>query len=204
MISSGSQPMVLSRRMALVPLFMCFVTRSSTSPNISELSLKKHQASCLPWEIKALSIAAAAKHFAPFITQDLLTDSKPCVQAFNKLYCGQFSSSPWVTSFLSSVSHYQVTLLHLAGSMNLPSYFASCNALASNNPHCQVCSFVCDAEDLAACPISVHDGLLRRTYRQDPVAAIVPGLELTKIKDLKRYLNLVSISQDSLLIIKHD
>jgi len=105
--------------MALVPLFMYFVTRRSTSPNISELSLKKHQASCLPWEIKALFIATAAKNFTPYITQSktyLLTNSKPCVQAFDKLYCGQFSSSPRVTSLFSSVSHYQVTLLRLAGS----------------------------------------------------------------------------------------
>ena len=51
---------------------------------------KKHQASWLPCEIEALSIAAAVKHFAPYIIQSksktyVLTDSKPCVQAFDKL-----------------------------------------------------------------------------------------------------------------------
>ena len=66
---------------------------------------KKHQASWLPCEVEALSIAAAVKHFAPCIIQSksktyVLTDSKPCVQAFDKLCHGQFSSSPRVTPIL--------------------------------------------------------------------------------------------------------
>ncbi len=49
--------------------------------------LRKHQVAWLPCEIEALGIAAAVKHFSPFIIQStqqacLLTDSKPCVQAF--------------------------------------------------------------------------------------------------------------------------
>ena len=126
--------------------------------------LKKHQASWLPCEIEALSIAAAVKHFAPYIIQAtskscVLTDSKPCVQAFEKLCRGQFSSSPRVTSFLSIVSRYQISLLHLAGSANLPSEFASRNAPACYDPRCQICSFVSEAEDLPVRPISVHDVL---------------------------------------------
>ena len=122
---------------------------------------KRHQAAWLPCEIEALSIAAAAKHFAPYIIQPksktyVLTDSKPCVQAFDKLCRGQFSSCPRVSSFLSFVSRYQVTLLHLAGSANLPSDFISRNAPACVDPRFQVCSFVSDAEDLAVRPISVH------------------------------------------------
>ena len=79
---------------------------------------KKHRASWLPCKIEALSIAAAVKHFTPYIIQSksktyVLTDSKRCVQAFDKLCRGQFSSSPRVTSFLSSVSCYQVMVLHL-------------------------------------------------------------------------------------------
>lgn len=67
--------------------------------------LKKHQASWLPCEIEALSIGAAVKHFTPYIIQSksktyVLADNKPCVQAFDKLCRGRFSSSPRVTSFL--------------------------------------------------------------------------------------------------------
>ena len=185
----------------------------------------------MPCEIEALSIAAAVKHFAPYIIQSksktyVLTDSKPCVQAFDKLCRGQFSSSPRVTSFLSSVSRYQVTLLHLAGSANLPSDFASRNAPACDGPRCQVCSFVSEAEDLAVRPISVHDVLsgktslpftsrsawlqsqlkcpdLRRVHSHLKQGTR-PSKKLTNIKDVKRYLNLVSISRDGLLVVKRD
>ena len=73
--------------------------------------LRKHQVTWLPCEIEALSIAASIKHFSPYIIQSvqptcLLTDSKACVQAVQKLCRGEFSSSPRVTSFLSIVSRY--------------------------------------------------------------------------------------------------
>ena len=77
--------------------------------------LRKHQVNWLPCEIEALSIAAAVKHFSPFIIQShhpacILTDSKPCVQAIDKLRRGEFSASPRVTSFLSIVSRYECSL----------------------------------------------------------------------------------------------
>ena len=187
--------------------------------------------SWLPCEIEALSIAATVKHFAPYIIQAkskpyVLTDSKPCVQTFEKLCRGQFSSSPRVTSFLSTVSRYQVSLLHLAGSANLPSDFASRNAPVCEDPRCQVCSFVSEADDLAVRPISVDDVLsgqaslpftsrsawlqtqlecpdLRRVHSHLKQGTR-PSKKLTNIKDVKRYLNLVSISRDGLLVVKRD
>ena len=56
--------------------------------------LRKHQVTWLPCEVEALSIAASVKHFSPFIIQSphpttVLTDSKPCVQAIDKLCRGQ-------------------------------------------------------------------------------------------------------------------
>ena len=125
---------------------------------------RKHQVTWLPCEVEALSVASAIKHFAPYIIQSksqtcLLTDSKPCVQAFNKLCCGQFSSSPRVTTFLSTASRYQISLRHLAGSANMPSDFASRNAAVCDDPHCQICIFISKAEDSVVRPISVHDVL---------------------------------------------
>ena len=95
--------------------------------------LRKHQVTWLPCEVEALSIAAAVKHFSPFIIQSkhqacVLTDSQPCVQALQKLCRGEFSASPRVSSFLTTISRYQVILQHLAGTANLPSDFASRNA----------------------------------------------------------------------------
>ena len=100
---------------------------------------RKHQVTWLSCEIEVLSIASAIKHFAPYIIQSsfptcILTDSKPCVQSFEKLCHGQFSSSPRVTTFLSTASRYQISLLHLAGSANLPSHFASRNAPPCDDP----------------------------------------------------------------------
>ena len=71
--------------------------------------LHKHQVTWLPCEVEALSIAAAVKYFSPFIIQSshpttVLTDSKPCVQAIDKLCRGEFLVSPRVTSFLTTVS----------------------------------------------------------------------------------------------------
>ena len=113
--------------------------------------LRKHQVTWLPCEVEALSIAAAIKYFSPFIIQSphpttVLTDSKPCVQAIDKLCRGEFSASPRVTSFLMTVSPYQVSLQHLAGKANIPSDFTSHNAPDCNEPHCQICTFVHEME----------------------------------------------------------
>ena len=79
---------------------------------------KKHQVTWRPCEMEALAIAAAVKHFSPYIIQSehtltLLTDSKPCVQAYQCLCRGEFSNSPRVSTFLSIVSRYQAVIHHL-------------------------------------------------------------------------------------------
>ena len=91
------------------------------------------QTAWLPCEVEALSTAAATKHFSPYIVQSskntcVLTDSKPCVQAYEKLCRGEFSASPRVSTFLSVVSRYQASVRHVSGSAILPSDFASRNA----------------------------------------------------------------------------
>ena len=117
--------------------------------------------SCVPpCEIEALSIAAA-KHFSPYIIQSktpacILTDSKPCVQSFEKLCRGEFSSSPRVATFLSTVSRYQASVHHVAGAAMLPSDFASRNAPKCDNPTCQVCSFIQRTEDSVVLCTSVQ------------------------------------------------
>ena len=71
--------------------------------------LRGSQITRLPCEVEALSIAAATKRFSPYLIQSvkkarILTDSKPCVQAYEKLCRGDFSASPRVSTFLSVVS----------------------------------------------------------------------------------------------------
>ena len=114
--------------------------------------LRKHQVTRLPCEVEAVSIATTVQHVSPFITQStrqacVLTDSKLCVQAIDKLCHREFSASPRITSFLSTISRYQVNVRHLAGSANVPSDFSSRNAPVCNKPRCQICSFVALMED---------------------------------------------------------
>ena len=109
--------------------------------------LRGSQTTWLPCEVEALSIAAATKHFSPYLIQSskkacVLTDSKPCVQAYEKLCRGEFSASPRVSTFLSVVSRYQASVRHVSGAAILQSDFASRNAAPCENETCQVCSFI--------------------------------------------------------------
>lgn len=193
--------------------------------------LRKHQVAWLPCEIEALGIAAAVKHFCPYIIQSvhtacILTDSQPCVQAFDKLCRGEFSASPRVTSFLSTVSRYQVSVQHLAGSANVPSDFASRTAPDCNEPHCQVCAFINCTADSVVRNISTQDVLanitrlpftsraawaqiqlecpdLRRVHAHLKQGTR-PSKKLTNLKDVKRYLNIATIARDGLLIVQNN
>ena len=190
--------------------------------------LRKHQVTWLPCEIEALAIASAVKHFSPYIIQSkskacVLTDSKPCVQAIDKLARGEFSSSPRVTSFLSTVSRYQVSVRHLDGSVNLPSDFASRTAPECNEPRCQICSFIIQTEDSVVRPVSVQDIVdkmtklpfttrsswidiqsdcsdLRRTHAHLKQGTR-PSKKVTNAKDVKRYLAVATIAKDGLLVV---
>ncbi|KAK3090592.1 hypothetical protein FSP39_012951 [Pinctada imbricata] len=189
--------------------------------------LRKHQVTWLPCEIEALCIAASVKHFCAYITQStqkttVLTDSKPCVQAVEKLRRGEFSASPRVTSFLSTASRYQVNLLHLAGSANVPSDFASRNAADCDNPSCQVCNFIVQMEDSVVRSASQYQSQheaqtlpfttrsawyniqsecpdLRRVHAHLKQGTR-PSRKLTNIRDIKRYLNVAKIAKDGLLV----
>ena len=83
-------------------------------------------------EVEGLYIAAAVKNFEGYIIQSkhrtvILSDSKPCVDAYNKLLRGQFSSNARLSTFLSTVSRHHVEIQHLAGNLNLTADFASRN-----------------------------------------------------------------------------
>ena len=193
--------------------------------------LRKHQVAWLPCEIEALSIAAAIKHFSPYIIQSthntcLLTDSKPCVQAIEKLWRSEFSASPRVTSFLSTVSRYQINVRHLNGLVNIPSDFASRNASECTEPRCQICSFITQLEDSVVRSVHVQDILDKQTRlpftRRSAWLAIQtdcpdlrrkhahlkqgtrPPKKTTNIKDVKRYLSVASIARYGMLVVRND
>ncbi|VDI36235.1 Hypothetical predicted protein [Mytilus galloprovincialis] len=193
--------------------------------------LRQTQRQWLPCEIEALSIAASIKHFSPYIIQSLstacvLTDSKPCVQAYEKLCRGEFSSSPRVSTFLSTASRFQVSIRHVSGLAILPSDYSSRNAPNCDNPACQICNFIHLQEECVVRHVTTADILngtvklpftsraawlsnqtecsdLRRTVahlRQ----GTRPSKKLTNIKDIKRYLNVASLANDGLLVVKRN
>ena len=210
-----------------------YVTRENNKPQLAgffSAKLKKHQPSWLPCEIEALSIATAIKHFSPYIIQSghkccVLTDSKPCVQAYEKLSRGCYSNSLRVNTFLSTASCYNVNIRHLSGSANLPSDFSSRNAPSCNDPDCQICKFVTEIEESVVInAITVNDiesGKMKAPFTSrsawlatqsechDICKAVAhlkqgtrPSKKLTNIKDVKRYLRHCSVSRDDLLVVK--
>ena len=212
-----------------------YVTREKGKPLLAgffSAKLRKHQPSWLPCEIEALSIAAAIKHFSPYIIQSnsttcVLTDSKPCVQAYEKLCRGNFSNSSRLTTFLSTASNYQVSIRHLSGTANLPSDFSSRNAPSCSDPKCQICLFVNEIESsVVVNAVSVSDivsGIVKLPFTTrstwittqsecpDIRRAIAqlkqgtrPSKKQTTIKDVKRYLRYCSVSRDNLLVVKRE
>ena len=210
-----------------------YITRGSSLllAGFFSAKIRKNQSTWLPCEIEALAIAAAIKHFSPYIIQSnhttcILTDSKPCVQAYEKLSRGEFSSSPRVATFLSTASRYQTSIRHVSGSSILPSDFSSRNAADCNNPQCQICSFILSSENCVVRSSTLKDILqgtaklpfttrstwlsiqsecpcLRRTHAHLKQGTR-PSKKLTNVRDVKRYLNVASIAKDGLLIVKRN
>jgi len=109
-----------------------------------------------------LAIAVATKHFSPYLIQShhkacILTDSKPCVQAYEKLCRGEFSASLRVSTFLSTVSRYPPSVRHVSCPVILPSDFASCNAAPCEYEACQVYIFTRQTQDSVTKRTSIQD-----------------------------------------------
>lgn len=102
--------------------------------------LHGHQPTWLPCEVEVLAIATAIKHFDPYLIQSrhhlaVLTNSKPCVQTYENLCQGQFSTSPRLILFLSIVCHFQASVQHLAGRANLLAILLAIMLLGAGNQH---------------------------------------------------------------------
>ena len=193
--------------------------------------LKKHQIAWLPCEIEALAIASASKFFGAYIIQSAhqtvcLTDSKPCCQAYEKLCRGEFSTSPRVSTMLSTASRFHLSIRHLAGFKNLVADYESRNVPPCDNENCQVCCFVDRLQQISVCDLNVRDILDHRSpmpyvSRQawlqiqkdcDDISTTVayltngtrPNKKLTKMRDTKRYLRQCTVSSDGLLVVKRD
>jgi hypothetical protein len=193
--------------------------------------IKPHQVTWLPCEVEALCIGAAIRHFAPYSIQSVLptqvlTDSRPCVQAYQRLCRGEFSNSARVTTFLSMLSRYQARLSHISGVANLASDFASRNPIECTHVSCQVCQFIHEAQDEVVRSLAVKDvtdGLVSMPFTSRPAWKATqlecsdlrrvhshltqgtrPTKKMTSIPDVKKYLKSVTVAADGLLIVKLD
>ena len=192
--------------------------------------LKPHQSNWLPCEIEALSIASSVKHFGPYIRQSthrtqILTDNKPCVQAWSKMIRGEFSTNSRVATFLSTLSEHSVDVQHISGSNNLPSDFQSRNPVDCSSPSCQVCKFVSESSIISIQQITADTVLsgnqpipffnrnaLKSLQMECPDLRRVhshlsqgtrPTTKKKKMTSVKRYLQKVAISRDGVLVVRH-
>jgi hypothetical protein len=115
-----------------------------------------------PCEVEGIAIAAAVKFFNGFMAQSthrtkVLTDSKPCKDAYNLLCRGEFSSNAKLSTFLNTVSRYHVTIEHLSEIANAPSDFGSRNPVKCVGDKCQVCLFTSKLDTTVVRSISVSD-----------------------------------------------
>ena len=191
--------------------------------------LKTHQALWYPCEIEALSIAVSVSHFSPYIRESLnrtqiLTDSRPCVQAWGKMRRGQFSTSARVATFMSTLSEYNVEVQHISGSLNLPSDFLSRNPPSCESRSCQICKFIDDSDTAVVRHVSVQEVLaghksvpfanrgawrtlqmecndLRRVHAH-LTNGTRPTAKNTKVGVVKKFLRNAKIGRDGLLIVK--
>ena len=131
--------------------------------------LPDFQTRWLPCEVEGLAVASALNHWSPFIIENkekpqVLTDSKACVQAVQKLRRGEFSASARLTAFLSGISRYNAQIQHISGAVNLPSDHASRNPLVCSSPDsCHVCKFISEASAGVVNEVSITDFIEGRT-----------------------------------------
>ena len=207
-----------------------FVTRDGKQlvADHFSLKLKTHHTNWEPCELEALAISSGVKHFSPYVRESnhplhIFTDNKPCIQAHHKLLKGHFSASARVSTFLSCLSEYNVTLSHIKGSDNVISDYSSRHPQQCAEARCQICKFVEELSNSVVRAVSVADVLsgearmpflnkqawlsaqrecheLRRAFAYLR-AGTRPSRKTRGMKNVKRYLNIASIDNNGLLIV---
>ena len=183
----------------------------------------------MPCEHEALAITAGISHYSPYIRENqhrmqVLTDSRPCVQAYQKLCKGYFSASARVSTFLSTLSTNNVSIEHISGVKNTTSDFGSRNPQTCPDQSCQICSFVRDISESVVNAVSTSDvlsGTAKMPYLNSSAwksvqhdcptlrrlhAHLTQGTRPTKkvknMRDLRRLLQVASVDSNGLLVVK--
>ena len=187
----------------------------------------KHQLLWLPCEVEALGITLSINNFSHQIRESkqctkFLTDSKPCVQAFELLSNGAFSLSPRVSSFLMNLNNINVAINHISGEDIPLTDFVSRNPIECSDNSCQVCQFVQEHLNIAVKQISVEEVVsgstkmpfynmqawrdaqkedkdLKRVYAQLRSGTHI-GKKEKNLKEVRQLMKIASISQNGVLI----
>ena len=164
MISYGLLQMDQSRNTVLAQLFMSlamvflgsldFLVPSCEVASLHGCHMKsKHCLSLLQPNILVLSLSSLVIMLA---SPQTVNHVYMCTNLLEALPW-QFSASPAYPHFFSTISRYQTSVRHPAGSVNTPSDFASRNAPDCLNPDCQICTFMKREEEPTVLHISTQD-----------------------------------------------
>lgn len=186
----------------------------------------------LPCELEALAIGCAVNHWQMYIRESnhvtqLLTDSKPCVQAAKKLARGEYSASARVSTFLNTISRFRVNLQHVAGASPkmLPADYLSRHPITCESKNCQICTFAYDISESVVRGLTVSDVLDRkcpmpftnkitwiecqnecsdlRRVKLHLSQGSSPSKKATKVRDVKNYLRSCTLSTNPKGLIIH-
>ena len=121
-----------------------------TASWVFSAKLRDREVTWLRCEIEALSIAAATKHFSPYIVQ---SKTPSCI--LRDSMCPGISETPSWRVLLKPSRHYfpfhlywyQASVRHVDGAAFLPSDFGSRNTPDCDSPTCQVCTFAQRTKD---------------------------------------------------------
>ena len=110
-------------------------------------TLSKDQCAWLSCEGESKGVQKIAQHFEPFIRENdnittLYCDNMPTVRAWAKMQQGQFSTSPRISAFLSTLSTLPIRLEHRPGSSLEVADHASRHASPPCKGNCAICKFL--------------------------------------------------------------
>lgn len=133
------------------------------------------------------AIGGAIKNFTPYIVQSshttqYLTDSRHCVQAYEKIKRGAPESQP---SCQLSVVHVR----HISGVKNLPSDFATYNPRQCLDPSCQICKCIAEIEDPVVQSISATDVCAHALHQSNKIAGQVTQQECSDLRRTHSHLS---------------
>ena len=122
-------------------------------------NLSVHPQRRLSCEVEGIAIHLACEHWKDILSfaRQTQISMDSIVQAYQKLTKGEFSASNRVSTFLSTLSRFQVSVTHIAGEDKLLADVLSRNTVQCEHGSCQVCTYVADCATATVRAVTVAD-----------------------------------------------